>query len=280
MRPVTFPCRGIQGRQRTGRGFTLIELLVACALMAVLALLSWRGLDSILQTRERLVIASDELRSLTLAFSQMDEDLLKSWPISLLKLNEPNLRVAVAGEQNAQSLHLIREVNRSGFPTRVQRVVYEVRGRQLARGFSEYGRADLGAGGGGAINGGAVQSMVWQPILGGVRSLTIRGWVDGRGWMDASNLAGIEQARSRLNSAAAAASSGAGAASRAGSAGGAGSGAAAGVAANPASPGASAAQAAQAAALAAQAQFTLSGIEVVLERVDGQRFLRVYSVKD
>ena len=50
------------------RGFTLIELLVACALMAVLALLSWRGLDSILQTRERLVVASDELRSLTLAF--------------------------------------------------------------------------------------------------------------------------------------------------------------------------------------------------------------------
>ena len=56
--------------------------------MAVLALLSWRGLDSILQTRERLVVASDELRSLTLAFSQMDEDLLKSWPVSLLKLNE------------------------------------------------------------------------------------------------------------------------------------------------------------------------------------------------
>ena len=59
------------------RGFTLIELLVACALMAVLALLSWRGLDSILQTRARLIVASDELRSLTLAFSQMDEDVLK-----------------------------------------------------------------------------------------------------------------------------------------------------------------------------------------------------------
>ena len=75
-------------RGRSGRGFTLIELLVACALMAVLALLSWRGLESILQSRERLMIASDELRSLTLAFSQMDEDLLKSWPVNLLKLDE------------------------------------------------------------------------------------------------------------------------------------------------------------------------------------------------
>ena len=279
MRQVTLACRAIHARQRTSRGFTLIELLVACALMAVLALLSWRGLDSILQTRERLVIASDELRSLTLAFSQMDEDLLKSWPISLLKLNEPNLRVAVAGEQNAQSLHLIREVNRSGFPTRVQRVVYEVRGRQLARGFSEYGRADLGSRGGGAISGDAVQTMVWQPILGGVRSLTVRGWVDGRGWMDASSLAGIAQARSRLDSAAAGSASSAGSA---GAAGGVGSpsGAAGGATGTAGTSSAGALAAAQAAALAAQAQFTLSGIEVVLERVDGQRFLRVYSVKD
>ncbi len=33
-------------------GFTLVEVLVALALMAVLALLSWRGLDSMLRTRD------------------------------------------------------------------------------------------------------------------------------------------------------------------------------------------------------------------------------------
>ena len=240
----------------SSRGFTLIELLVACALMAVLALLSWRGLDSILQTRERLVIASDELRSLTLAFSQLDEDLLRSWPVNLLKLNEPQLRVAVSGDNNAQSLHLIREVNRSGFPTRVQRVVYEVRDRQLARGFGEFGQAELsGRGGGGTVGGGSVQSVVWQPILGDVRSITIRGWVDGRGWLDAANLANAAKAA-------------AGAEAAAGRA-------AAGGAADPA------AQAlAAAAARAAAAQLTVVGLEVVLERVDGQRFLRVFSVKD
>ena len=236
------------------RGFTLIELLVACALMAVLALLSWRGLDSILQTRERLMVASDELRSLTLAFSQMEEDVLRSWSVNLLKLNESQLRVGVSGQNNAQSLHLIREVSRSGFPTRVQRVVYEVRNNQLSRGFSEFAPAELAGRAGSAVGGGAVQSMIWQPILGGVRSITIRGWVDGRGWMDAANLSAVDQQRAKLEASA--------------------DGAAAGAAAAGMTP------AAQAARDAALRQLTLVGVEVVLERMDGQRFLRVLSVKD
>ena len=236
------------------RGFTLIELLVACALMAVLALLSWRGLDSILQTRERLMVASDELRSLTLAFSQMEEDVLRSWSVNLLKLNESQLRVGVSGQNNAQSLHLIREVSRSGFPTRVQRVVYEVRNNQLSRGFSEFAPAELAGRGGSAVGGGAVQSMIWQPILGGVRSITIRGWVDGRGWMDAANLSAVDQQRAKLEASA--------------------DGAAAGAAAAGMTP------AAQAARDAALRQLTLVGVEVVLERMDGQRFVRVLSVKD
>lgn len=37
---------------RRAHGFTLVEVLVALALMAVLALLSWRGLDSMLRTRD------------------------------------------------------------------------------------------------------------------------------------------------------------------------------------------------------------------------------------
>ena len=34
------------------RGFTLIELLIAITLMAVLAGLSWRGLDSLMRSRD------------------------------------------------------------------------------------------------------------------------------------------------------------------------------------------------------------------------------------
>ena len=63
-------------------GFTLIELLVAVALLAILAVLSWRGLDAVIQSRERLVTESDELRSLTLALAQLEEDLLGTWPVA------------------------------------------------------------------------------------------------------------------------------------------------------------------------------------------------------
>ncbi len=232
------------------RGFTLIELLIACALMAVLALLSWRGLDSVLQSRERLVSASDELRSITIAFAQMDEDLLRSWPVQLLRLQEPSLFFGVSGEDNRQSLHLIREVNRSGLPTRVQRVVYEVRNQQLVRGFSEYGRAQTGRS---SVGGNAVQSIVWQPILGGVRSITLRGWVDNRGWLDASNVARtINEAMQwqRQQEQQQQQASGQGLPGR------------------PTPPGNRA------------EELAITGVEIIVERTDGQRFIRVFSVKD
>lgn len=68
--------RTLPRSSRRAAGFTLIELLVAVALLAILAVLSWRGLDAVIQSRERLVTESDELRSLTLALAQLEEDLL------------------------------------------------------------------------------------------------------------------------------------------------------------------------------------------------------------
>jgi general secretion pathway protein J len=56
-------------------GFTLIELLVAIAILALLAVLSWRGLDSVLRARSAL---SQELafsRALQTTFNQLDADL-------------------------------------------------------------------------------------------------------------------------------------------------------------------------------------------------------------
>ena len=46
------------------RGFTLLEVLIALSLMAVLAVLGWRGLDSVLVTRERLTRSSADLAAL------------------------------------------------------------------------------------------------------------------------------------------------------------------------------------------------------------------------
>ncbi|MGE0798086.1 MAG: type II secretion system protein J [Lautropia sp.] len=277
------------------RGFTLIELLVACALMAVLALLSWRGLDAVLQSRERLTVASDQLRSLTLAFSQLDEDLLRSWPVRNFDLGEPALRVTISGARNVQSLQLLRESNRTGFPTRVQRIVYEVRDGQLARGFSEWSRPTPEGFGGGFGNtgafagaGGAVQSLVWQPILNDVRAIAFRGWVNGKGWLDAPTLSTEIERTAQLMAGATSASQSAAAtqaaeqAARRSPRGNATGGAAGGPGGGTDPAEAASKQAAQ--MVAAARQFAdaaaVVGVELLLESTNGERFVRVFSVKD
>lgn len=57
------------------RGFTLIELLVAISLMALMALLSWRGLDGISRTQTQLKQHSDDLLTLQATLAQWAADL-------------------------------------------------------------------------------------------------------------------------------------------------------------------------------------------------------------
>lgn len=274
-------------RRRGPQGFTLLELLIACALMAVLALLSWRGLDAILQTRARLNLESDELRSMTLALAQMDEDLVNSGAVRMLKLGQPEVRVQISGENNAQSLLLLREVSRTGLPTRVQQVVYEVRGGTLARGFSEWQTATLDE-----TQRSAVGTLVWQPILGRVREIRFRGWLAGTpgpagapvapgapgavpntgrsGWLDApvlaQQLAAIQQSQAAAKAAALAARVSAQAGAPAGGQ----------PQARDRRPGPNPAPVTPVTA----STLFVNGIELTLTREDGQRFTRIFSVAD
>jgi general secretion pathway protein J len=195
------PDRRRSTARERGGGFTLIELLVAAALLAVLAVLSWRGLDAVLESRRRIVAASDELRSLTLAFSQLDEDLRRSWPVRLLKLPVPSIGFTVAGEQAATTLELLREATGAAEPTQLQRVAWRLREGVLERGFGAWtapaadglaagasaSRAQAGAG---ADAAGAAGGLIWQPILGGVSQLQMQGWIAPQGWIAAEALAG------------------------------------------------------------------------------------------
>ncbi len=60
---------------RRTAGFTLIELLVAVAILAVIAVLSWRGLDGVLRARTALSEELKAVRGLQAAFNQIDADL-------------------------------------------------------------------------------------------------------------------------------------------------------------------------------------------------------------
>lgn len=61
--------------RRPTTGFTLVEVLVAMAVMATMAILSWRGLDGMWRTQSALQTRADQLRTLQAGLAQWQTDL-------------------------------------------------------------------------------------------------------------------------------------------------------------------------------------------------------------
>ena len=88
------------------RGFTLVEVLVAVSVMALMALMSWRGIDGMLRQRTALQSRADELRTLQAGLAQWQTDLNQlaelggtpswDWDGKVLRLT----RLAPAPDQN------------------------------------------------------------------------------------------------------------------------------------------------------------------------------------
>ncbi len=64
------------------RGFTLIELLIAITLMAVLAGLSWRGLDSLMRSRDIPQAQVEKMAVLQTVLAQWQADLNAVQPVT------------------------------------------------------------------------------------------------------------------------------------------------------------------------------------------------------
>lgn len=62
-------------RQESIRGFTLIELLVSLAVMALLALMSWRGIDGMTRAQVNMRERTDGILTLQIGLTQWSADL-------------------------------------------------------------------------------------------------------------------------------------------------------------------------------------------------------------
>ncbi|WP_368641938.1 prepilin-type N-terminal cleavage/methylation domain-containing protein [Castellaniella ginsengisoli] len=164
---------------RFQRGFTLVEVLVALVLLALLSLISWRGLDAVQHVSEQLDARAQETLSLMRALGQVERDLrrhagadvLPAWEAAAGGPVSPGLAFPAPGIAWARESGL--SLVRSTGDGRWQRLRWYVDEGVLYRaaGAPSY-RLPL------------PEPRAAVAVLDGMRTWSLREWRTGQGWMD------------------------------------------------------------------------------------------------
>lgn len=157
-------------------GFTLIELLVAITILAIVAVLGWRGLDSIVRARVGLTAEMEQTRGMQLAFAQLENDGAHLADADILP-GRDSLRAI------GSRLLMIRTVFEENQPTRLQVVAYRLQDGVLSRRESLATRdlVLLDKDWQSALN--DSDTMLSVPLQAGVDSFSLRTWSAGEnGW--------------------------------------------------------------------------------------------------
>ena len=156
------------------RGLTLIELLVAISVLAFVAVLGWRGLDSITRARAGLNAELEQARGLQLAFAQLQTDCANAADAAALDGQSPLFvdatRVTIARrlqpDGQAGALQLVSWRLRDGVLTREESP--PTRDLTQLQQFRQFAQA------------GGARALRLQD---GVQAMQLRVWTDdGRGW--------------------------------------------------------------------------------------------------
>jgi general secretion pathway protein J len=111
---------------RHSAAFTLIELLVAISILAIIAVLGWRSLDSLVRTKIALTAEIRQSRGLQLTFAQLQSDCEHAAVVTNI-----GGRQTLAADQ--EHLTLVRIVYAENQVSRYQVVSYRIREGVLTR---------------------------------------------------------------------------------------------------------------------------------------------------
>jgi len=142
---------GPAGRSRVGRdaGFTLLELLVAAAILTLIAVFSWRGLDALLRERETIASSQAIIDTTSRAFARIERDALLARDAELTEDGELRFVANPAAESASPA------------------VAYRVSNGELLR----------------TVNDGSAPIVLMQGLTAGTFELWVAGQGQGAGWM-------------------------------------------------------------------------------------------------
>jgi general secretion pathway protein J len=164
--------RAPRARRSRAGGFTLIELLVAIAILAVIAVLSWRGLDQIVRGRTTITNAMEDERVFAQMFDQMRIDAREA------ATDDEAGQAAVSVQGSV--LQIVRELDPPGVAPRLQVVRYRItEGRVTRYASPPLGNAnDLRS----ALQASDESGWSGVALMGGVGAITARLFVPKVGW--------------------------------------------------------------------------------------------------